>query len=63
MADQGTDNSDREFALNLASNEQDIIYEIDLKRGISYNDFLDRLSETVKPLSINLLVGEGNVSV
>ncbi len=29
MADQGTDNFDREFALSLVSNEQDIIYEID----------------------------------
>ena len=29
MADQGTDNFDREFALNLASSEQDILYEID----------------------------------
>ncbi|MDZ4199819.1 MAG: TraR/DksA C4-type zinc finger protein [Kiritimatiellia bacterium] len=29
MADQGTDNFDREFALNLASNEQDVLYEID----------------------------------
>ncbi len=42
---------------------EDIIYEIDLKRGVSYSDFLDRQSETVKPLSINLLVGEGNVIV
>lgn len=29
MADQGTDNADREFALSLVSSEQDIIYEID----------------------------------
>lgn len=29
MADQGTDNYDREFALNLVSSEQDILYEID----------------------------------
>jgi DnaK suppressor protein len=29
MADQGTDNFDREFALNLMSSEQDILYEID----------------------------------
>lgn len=28
-ADQGTDNFDQEFALNLASNEQDTLYEID----------------------------------
>lgn len=29
MADQGTDNFDREFALNVVSNEQDVLYEID----------------------------------
>ncbi len=29
MADHGTDNFDREFALNLVSSEQDVIYEID----------------------------------
>jgi len=28
MADQGTDNFDREFALNMVSNEQDLLYEI-----------------------------------
>ncbi len=42
---------------------EDIIYEIDLKRGVTYSNFIDRQSETVKPLSINLLVGEGNVIV
>ena len=29
MADQGTDNFNREFALNLVSNEQDVLHEID----------------------------------
>lgn len=29
MADQGTDNFDREFAANLLSSEQDVLYEID----------------------------------
>lgn len=29
MADQGTDNYDREFALNMVSSEQDVLYEID----------------------------------
>lgn len=29
MADQGTDNFDREFALNLVSGEHDVLYEID----------------------------------
>lgn len=28
MADQGTDNWDREFALSMVSNEQDVLYEI-----------------------------------
>ncbi|HDL77187.1 MAG TPA: hypothetical protein ENG36_00270 [Lentisphaerae bacterium] len=29
MADQGTDNFDRDFAVNLVSSEQDVLYEID----------------------------------
>jgi len=29
MADQGTDNFDREFALNMVTSEQDMLYEID----------------------------------
>lgn len=29
MADQGTDNWDREFALNMVSTEQDVIYEVE----------------------------------
>ena len=33
MADQGTDNFDREFALNLVSNEQDALYEINEALG------------------------------
>jgi DnaK suppressor protein len=37
MADQGTDNFDREFALNLVSSEQDVLYEI--------NEALHRIDE------------------
>jgi RNA polymerase-binding transcription factor DksA len=29
MADQGTDNFDREFAANLLSGEQDVLYEVE----------------------------------
>lgn len=39
MADVATDNFDREFALSLFSNEQDIMYEID--------EALDRIAEGV----------------
>lgn len=40
MADQGTDNFDREFALNLVSSEQDILYEIDdALRRIDLGDY------------------------
>ena len=42
---------------------EDVIYEIELKRGTSYKDLLDRLSNAISPLSINILVGEGNVTV
>ncbi len=42
---------------------EDVIYEVELKRGIGYKDLLERLSSAISPLSINILVGEGNVTV
>lgn len=52
MADQGTDNYDREFALNLISSDQDILYEIEealqrLEAGTygkceSCNEYIDK---------------------
>lgn len=41
---------------------EDVIYEVELKRGVTYKDLLDRLTRTVKPLSVNMLVGEGHVN-
>ena len=41
---------------------EDVIYEIELKRGVTYKDLLDRLTQTVEPQSINVLVGEGHVN-
>lgn len=42
---------------------EDVIYEVELKRGVAYKDLVERLSETVHPVAINILVGEGNVNV
>ena len=42
---------------------EDVIYEVELKRGVAYNDLLERLSKSVQPFSVNVLVGEGNVNV
>lgn len=42
---------------------EDIIYEVELKRGIAYKDLLERLTNSIKPHSLNVLVGEGNVNV
>ncbi|MHA1599226.1 MAG: DUF4956 domain-containing protein [Alphaproteobacteria bacterium] len=42
---------------------EDVIYEVELNRGITYKNLLDRLSNAISPLSINILVGEGNVTV
>jgi uncharacterized protein YidB (DUF937 family) len=42
---------------------EDVIYEVELKKGVAYNDLLERLSESVHPHSVNILVGEGNVNV
>ena len=42
---------------------EDVIYEVQLKRGFAYNDLLSRLQKSVQPLSVSLLVGEGSVNV
>ncbi len=42
---------------------EDVIYELELKRGVAYKELLERLAATVKPESVNVLVGEGYVSV
>lgn len=42
---------------------EDVIYEVELKRGVGYKDLVERLSQAVQPLSVSLLVGEGNVNV
>ena len=42
---------------------EDVIYEIELKRGIAYKDLIERLTKAVEPMSVNVLVGEGNVNV
>lgn len=42
---------------------EDIIYEVELKRSVEYSDLLDHLSSAVNPLSVSILVGEGNVNV
>ena len=39
-----------------------VIYEVELKRGVTYKDLFDRLTQTIEPLSINLLVGDGHVN-
>lgn len=42
---------------------EDVIYEVELKRGVAYEDLLERVTKTLHPFSINVLVGEGNVNV
>ena len=41
---------------------EDVIYEVELKRGVAYKDLLERLTKAIHPESINVLVGEGNVN-
>jgi uncharacterized membrane protein YhiD involved in acid resistance len=41
---------------------EDVIYEVELKRGVAYKDLLERLTKVIQPESVNLLVGEGNVN-
>lgn len=42
---------------------EDVVYEVELKRGISYKHLVDQLTARIKPTSVNVLVGEGNVNV
>ncbi|HIF58732.1 MAG TPA: DUF4956 domain-containing protein [Rhodospirillales bacterium] len=42
--------------------EESIIFEFELKRKLTYDNFLDEIEEEVSPLSLSLLVGEGNIS-
>ena len=46
-----------------ADDIEEVIYEIELKRGITYEGMVQRLSKAVSPQAINVLVGEGNVNV
>lgn len=41
---------------------EDVIYEVELKRGKKYEDLIDSLNAAVKPVSVNLLVGESSIN-
>lgn len=45
-----------------ADGYEDVIYEIELNRGASYDEFVNRLCDTVRSASVSLLVGESNVN-
>ena len=47
----------------LDKDTEEVIYEVELKRGITYTGLVQRLNKSIAPLSINVLVGEGNVNV
>ena len=42
---------------------EEVIYEIELKRGVTYAGLVQRLNQALAPQSINVLMGEGNVNV
>ena len=42
---------------------EDVVYEVELKRGVKYDDLVDRLASTAEVRSINVLVGESSISV
>ena len=48
--------------LNQTDDVEDIIYEVELKRGVHYEALVDNLAKQVNPLSINVLVGESSVN-
>jgi hypothetical protein len=41
---------------------EDVIYEVELKRGVTYTDLVNQLTRAIEPLSISVLVGEGYVN-
>lgn len=45
-----------------AEGYEDIIYEVELNRGTTYDQFVERLCDRVKSASVSLLVGESNVN-
>ncbi|MCD6459213.1 TraR/DksA C4-type zinc finger protein [bacterium] len=55
MADQGTDNYDREFTLDLVSNEQNILYEIDEALERIADESYHQCIECESPISENRL--------
>lgn len=42
---------------------EDVVYEVELKRGVKYGDLVDRLASTAGVKSVNVLVGESSISV
>ncbi len=55
IADQGTDNFDREFAIELAANEQEILYEIDDALERILNGSFGKCEGCPKEIGINRL--------
>ncbi len=48
--------------LSQADDVEDVIYEVEMKRGVKYDELVDKLAKRVDPLSINVLVGESSVN-
>lgn len=42
---------------------EDVVYEVELKRGVKYDDLVERLTAAADVRSINVLVGESSISV
>ncbi len=55
LADQGTDNFDREFSIELAANEQGILYEIDEALVRIRDGSFGKCEECPKEIGINRL--------
>jgi uncharacterized membrane protein YhiD involved in acid resistance len=48
--------------LQQNENDEHIIFEFELKKKLAYDSFLAELEKELSPASLNLLVGEGNIS-
>lgn len=49
--------------LSQAEGFEDIVYEVELKNSVSYDQFVQRLRDEANPQLVTLLVGESNVNV
>jgi hypothetical protein len=49
--------------LSQESGLEDVVYEVELRNSVSYDQFIQQLQQQANPQAVTLLVGESNVNV